>query len=296
MIRKYRSARDQRATVDAKETGNRGRAWRYALHLGLVFASVPAFAVGPEAPVDFVDAYLPKGYLLLVMEPEQLVEVDTMRAVYRDGESLSREKVEWRSLKMLEYNAPITKPDSFRYRAPDDRQRSSTQSALDDVRIPEIDSARAMPNLTLARPGAPLILKDERPKRIGALIPLQPESHRGLKDGAYAERFAVQARIAGNSDKGKPLTMVRWVHFIVRDGQTRYVDQAEYSRMVDPPMETLDGAGQKVLVNSGRSIKADVSLERTRKNRAVPLGRLGGVALEKEVAPRERVRDEAGEK
>ena len=269
---------------------------RCALCFGLALAAAPAIAIGPEAPVDFVDVYLPKGYLLMVMEPEQLVDVDVMRVVFRDGEPLSRAPIEWRSLKMLNYNAPITRPDSFRYRAPDERDSRSAPNTRYDVRVPDVESAQKMPTLTLARPGTPLVLRDERPKRVGALIPLQPESHRELKDGAYAERYTVRARIAGNSEKGKPLTMVRWVHFVVDGGQTRYIDQSEYSRMVDPPEDALDGAGSKIQVNTGRSIKADVPLERTRRNRAVPLGRFGGVTLEREVAPRERVRNETDEK
>jgi hypothetical protein len=275
-----------------------GRAFalRCALSLLLALAALPAFAIGPEAPVDFVDVYLPKGYLLMVMQPEQLTEVEAMRTVYRDGEPLSRAPIEWRSLKMLDYNAPITKPDSFRYRVPGEAERSAAETSRLYVRVPEIESAQARPSLVLARPGAALVLRDERPKRVGALIPLQPESHRALKDGAYAERYTVRARIAGNSDKGKPLTMVRWVHFVVRDGQVRYIDQAEYSRMVDPPTDALDGAGGKIQVNTGRGIKADVPLERTRHHRAVPLGRLGGVAPEREAAPRERTRSETNEK
>jgi hypothetical protein len=280
-----------------ESTGFRGLcsvATHCVLSVALLIVAGRAAAIGPEAPVDFVDVYLPKGYMLLVMEPSQIVDIDVVRAVHRDGEPLSRVQVPWKSLRMLDYVAPITGPEHFRYRDPDERDKRPSAKAA--VRVPDPETAQARPALELARPGEALVVRDERPKRVGALIPLAPESHRDLKDGAYAERFTVRAHLAGAGARDKPVTMARWVHFVVRGGKVNYIDAAEYSRLVDPASEALDSAGDKGLVNTGRAIKAEVPLERTKHYRAIPLGRLGGVSVEREVAPREREQNETNER
>lgn len=256
-----------------------------------------ACAIGPEAPVDFLDAYQQKGFLLLAIEPDQLTSLDVDRVVYRNGEPVAREPIEWRALRMMDEVPAVTRPDSFRYRAPDERDRDAGRAdARIDVRLPDPAAAVARPAPALAAAGAPLLVRDARPQRMGALIPLAPERHRDLKPGAYAERYTARARLAGAGAKDKPLAMARWVYFLVEDGRVRYIDQAEYARVADPDADALDGAGERIRVRAGRDVKADVPLERTRRGKAIPLGRIGGVAVERESAARDDARSEARER
>lgn len=264
--------------------------------LCVTFAGIPARAIGPEAPVDFDDRYVGRGYLVLVLEPRLLTDVELVRAVYRDGEGLSRAPVKWRELRMFEYTTPVTGPGHFQYRDPNERDRKEAATAEMPAQPTPLESVRPIPRPELARPGTPLVVKDERPRRVGVLLPLDLERHRQLKDGAYAEQYVARARLAGESEKTKPLSMARWVHFVVRDGKVSYVSPIEYSRLVDPPTDALDGAGGKIQVNAGRGTKANVPLERTKTSLAVPLGRLGGVAPERETAMPQKSRDEVTER
>ena len=264
--------------------------------LCVTFAGIPARAIGPEAPVDFDEVYLGKGYLVLVLEPKLVTDLELVRAVYRDGEGLSRAPVKWRELRMFEYTTPVTGPNHFQYREPNDRDRKEATTAEAPAQPMPLESVKSIPQPELARPGTPLVVKDERPRRVGVLVPLDLDRHRQLKDGAYAEQYVARARLAGESDKTKPLSMARWVHFVVRDGKVSYVSPIEYSRLVDPPSDALDGAGGKIQVNAGRGTKADVPLERTKTSLAVPLGRLGGVTPERETATPPTSRDEARER
>ena len=270
-----------------------------AMALCVTFAAIPARAIGPEAPVDFDDSYVGKGYLVLVMEPKLVTDVELVRAVYRDGEGLSRQPVKWRELRMFEYTTPVTGPGHFQYRDPkevDSRESKAAEAPAQPAPPAPLESVKPVPQLELARPGTPLVVKDEKPRRVGVLVPLDLDRHRQFKDGAYAEQYVARARLAGESDKTKPLSMARWVHFVVRDGKVSYVSPLEYSRLVDPPSDALDGAGGKVQVNAGRGTKADVPLERTKTSLAVPLGRLGGVTPERETATPPTSRDEARER
>lgn len=267
-----------------------------AVALCVTFAAIPARAIGPEAPVDFDDSYVGKGYLVLVVEPRLVTDVELVRAVYRDGEGLSRQSVKWRELRMFEYTTPVTGPGHFQYRDPNERDRKEAATAEMPAQPTPLESVKPTPQPELARPGTPLVVKDERPRRVGVLVPLDLDRHRQLRDGAYAEQYVVRARLAGESDKTKPLSMARWVHFVVRDGKVSYVSPLEYSRLVDPPSDALDGAGSKIQVNAGGGTKANVPLERTKTSLAVPLGRLGGVAPERETATPQKSRDEVTER
>jgi hypothetical protein len=117
---------------------------------------------------------------------------------------------------------------------------------------------------------------------VGVLVPLESPTQSDLKDGAYAEKFVARARLAGEPATAKPLTMVRWSHFVMRDRQARFIGQAEYSRMVDPSSHGVDGAGAKIQLNLGRDVKADVPVDKTEFNHAMPLGRLGGLVPERD--------------
>lgn len=241
-----------------------------------LFGASPAGAIGPETPVDFLDVYVPKGFMLLVIEPKQVASLQVMRIVHQDGEPLTREQVEWKRLRMFDYTAPITGPDDFQYRDPHEHRKpqiNRLQSA--PSQLPSIDSAQLLPDLRLASGDTPMVASDAPPRRVGVLIPLESKAQRELKDGAYAEKFLARARLAGESETGKPLTMVRWSHFVMRDQQPHFISQAEYSRMIDPPTDGVDGSSGKIQINLGRDVKADVPIEKTRLNRAVPLGQLG---------------------
>ena len=244
--------------------------------LVLLFAAPPAGAIGPEAPVDFLDVYAIKGFMLLVIEPEQIVNLEVIRLVYQDGEPMRREEVEWKRLRMLDYTVPITGPDDFQYRDPREHRKPGI-NRLQSVpsQLPSIDSAQLLPDLRLASGDIPVVASDAPPHRVGVLIPLESKAQRELKDGAYAEKFIARARLAGESATGKPLTMMRWSHFVMRDQQPRFISQAEYSRMFDPPTYGVDSFGGKIELNLGRDVKADVPIEKTKLNRAVPLGQLG---------------------
>jgi hypothetical protein len=279
-----RAKRARRATIAA------------TVALCVTFAGLPARAIGPEAPVDFDDVYVGRGYLVFVLEPKLVTDLELVRAVYRDGEGLSRTPVKWRELRMFEYTTPVTGPGHFQYRDPSDRDRKEAATAEAPAQPMPLESVKPAPLPELARPGTPIVVKDERPRRVGVLVPLDLDRHRQLKDGAYAEQYVARARLAGESDKTKPLSMARWVHFIVRDGKVSYVSPIEYSRLVDPPSDALDGAGGKIQVNAGRGAKADVPLERTKSSPAIALGRLGGVPPERETAAPEKNRDEARER
>jgi hypothetical protein len=247
-----------------------------------LFGASPAGAIGPETPVDFLDVYVPKGFMLLVIEPNQVTHVELMRIVHQDGEPLIHEQVEWRRLRMLDYTAPITRPDDFQYRDPREQKSGVVRPQAGPSELPSIDSAQARPDLALADASAPVVVSDVPPRRIGVLIPLEPPSQAELKDGAYAEKFIVRARLAGESANAKPLTQVRWSHFVMHDRAIRFISQAEYSRMVDPPVHGVDGAGGKIQINLGRDVKADVPADKTKLNPAVPLGPLGGLVPERD--------------
>lgn len=269
------------------------RALRAAALVALaLLAPIPACAIGPEAPVDFLDVHRARGYMVLLVEPDQVVELQVMRVIHRDGEPLSREQVEWKALRMFDYTAPITGPGAFRYREPRAPDRPPRVAAA----APPIERALPRPDLRLARAGVPAPVRDEAPRRVGVLIPLQTAAMRTLADGAYAERFVAQARLAGQPAGRKPLTMVRWSHFTVRDGRPAFISQDEYSRLVDAPQPGVDGAEGRVLLNTGRDIRVDIPVEQTPRNRAVPLGRLGGLVPEREASRPQPARDEARER
>lgn len=241
-----------------------------------LFGASPAGAIGPETPVDFLDAYVAKGFMLLVIEPEQVASLQVLRIIHQDGEAVTREQVEWKRLRMFDYTAPITGPEAFQYRDPREHRKLQIKR-LESVpsQLPSIDSAQSLPDLRLANGGSPVVASDAPPHRVGVLIPLESRAQRELEDGAYAEKFLARALLAGESATRKPLTMVRWSHFVMRDQVPRFISQAEYSRMIDPPTDGVDGSSGKIQLNLGRDVKADVPIEKTKLNRAVPLGQLG---------------------
>lgn len=269
------------------------RAALYASALALLLAA-PAQAIGPEAPVDFVDHYVRDGFVVMVIEPERLASLDVTRAIYSDGTPLAREPdpVPWRQLRMFDYTAPFTGPDDFKYRDPRDKT-PPRRAAEAERQVPSI--ARAAPRADLrladASAAARAAPRDERPKRVGVLIPLASDKAAQLKDGAYAEKILARAHPANEDPKSKPLQMVYWAHFVVRDGKPAYVSQAEYSRMVDPPYDGLDALGEKVQWNEGRGAAAKLPVTKTKLGRAVPLGRAGGLAPEREQPARRKDQD-----
>jgi hypothetical protein len=239
--------------------------FRVPLLLALTSLCTPVWAIGPEAPVDFLDVYRAKGFMLMVIEPAQVVDIELMRIVHQDGEPLVREKVEWRQLRMLEYTAPITGPEHFQYRDPREKKPVSKPAA---VRLPPIETARTSSDLKLAQPSNKIAIKEGPPRRVAVLIPLQTPAQAELKDGVYAEKFVARVRLAGEPDKSKPLTMLRWSHFLMQARKPRFISQAEYSRLVDAPVGGL---------NLGRDVKAEVPIDKTERSFAVPLQR--GVTL-----------------
>lgn len=271
-----------------------------ALLVLALFGASPVAAIGPEIPVDFLDAYVPKGFMLLLIEPDQVASLEVMRIVHRDGEPLMREHVEWKRMRMFDYTEPLTRPDDFQYRDPKEaRKHEIDRLGSAAARLPSIDSARVRPGLRLADDNKPVVASDKTPRRVGVLIPLESKAQRELKEGAYAEKFIARAYLAGESPTGKPLTVVHWSHFLMRDQQPRFISQAEYSRMVDPPTDGVDGSGANIRLNHGRDVKADVPIEKTRLNRAVPLGqtgRRGGVTPERDDSRADVPCDEAHEK
>ena len=242
--------------------------FRMPVLLALALFGLPAGAIGPEAPVDFLDVYAARGFMLMVVEPDQVVDVELTRTVHQDGEPLARENVEWRQLRMMEYTAPITRPEHFQYRDPREKKASAAEKSA-QLRLPSIDSARLRPDLKLAEPGTRITAKEGPPRRVGVLIPLQTASQLELKDGVYAEKFAARVRLAGEAENAKPLSVVRWSHFVIKDRKPRFVSQAEYSRLVDPRSEGLSSTGRKIQLNLGRDVKADVPIEKTERNFAL---------------------------
>lgn len=251
------------------------------LCVGASLRASPAGAIGPEAPVDFLDVYLPRGFMVMVLEPRQIAHLQVTRVVHQDGEPLQRETVEWKRLRMLDYTAPLTREDDFKYRDPREQPKLERDRVAMHA-VPSPDTAKFQPDLRLASPTARTVIDDAPAERVGVLIPLDSPLKRDLKEGVYAEKFIARAQLAGESAKGKPLTMVRWSHFVMRDGKAHSISQAEYSRMLDPPAEGIDGSGEKIQLNLGRGVKADVPIRKTKKHYAVPLGRLGGVAPERD--------------
>lgn len=279
------------------------RAVPCALALALLLAA-PAYAIGPEAPVDFVDHYVREGFVAMVIEPERLASLDVSRAIYSDGTPLSREPdpVPWRKLRMFEYSAPFTGPNDFQYRDPRDKA-PPRRAAEAERQYPSIERAAPRAELRLADASAAArsASRDERPKRVGVLIPLAGDKAVGLKDGAYAEKILARAHPANEDPKSKPLQMVYWAHFVVRDGKPAYVSQAEYSRIVDPPHDGLDALGEKLQWNEGRGAAAKLPVSKTKLGRAIPLGRSGGLPPEREDARRKdqdagRTADESRER
>lgn len=268
-----------------------------AVSLLLLFGAPPAGAIGPETPVDFLDVYSPKGFMLLLIEPKQIANLQVMRIVHRDGEPMLREDVEWKQLRMLDYTAPITRPGDFQYRDPNEQPKSDSnrlQPAPDP--LPSIDAARPLSDLRLGNSDTAAAASDAPVRRVGVLIPLETKAQHTLKDGVYAEKFIARAHLIGESAKGKPLTMTRWSHFVMRDQQVRFINPAEYSRLVDPPSGGVDGSGEKIQLNFGRGVKAAVPIERTKKYRAVPLGQLGGVTPERDSSIQDAPRNETSER
>ena len=250
--------------------------------VGSLLCASPVAAIGPEAPVDFLDVYVPKGFMLLVIEPRQVASLQVMRLVHQEGQPLQREVVEWKRLRMLDYTAPLTRDEDFQYRDPREQQKPERDRVTAYPAVPSIDTAKFQPDLRLAPPGTPRVIDSTPAERVGVLIPLEAKSQREFKEGVYAEKFIARAQLAGEAENGKPLTMVRWVHFVVHDGRANFISQAEYSRMLDPPTEGVDGTGEKIQLNLGRDMKASVPIRKTKKHYAVPLGKLGGVAPERD--------------
>ena len=245
---------------------------RMPVLLALSLFGLPAAAIGPEAPVDFVDVYAAKGFMLMVVESDQVVDIELTRVIHQDGEPLVREKVDWQRLRMIEYTTPLTGPDAFQYRDPRDKRATVTRRTA-PARVTPLEAARPLTELRLATPGDRITVREGPPRRVGVLIPLETPAQGGLKDGIYAEKFTARVRQAGESEPSKPLTMQRWSHFIMTQHKPRLISQAAYSRIVDPPQQGIDGAGAKIQLNVGRDVKADVPIEKTERHLAFPLQR-----------------------
>jgi protein-L-isoaspartate O-methyltransferase len=120
-----------------------------------LFGASPTAAIGPETPVDFLDVYAAKGFMLLVIEPKQIASLEVIRIVHQDGEPLGREPVEWKRLRMFDYIAPITGPGDFQYRDPkEQRKHEINRLQSDSSQLPSIDSAQLRPDLSVIDVGS----------------------------------------------------------------------------------------------------------------------------------------------
>lgn len=253
-----------------------------------LLASAPGFAIGPETPVEFVADYMAEGYMVMVVEPAAVAELNVMRLIYRDGEPVVREQLVLNELKTQDYTAPLTKPEDFQYRSPDEAAppKPQREGRLEPLKLRQDGPANVETQQTLQRLSKPSIAPQRQavvegpPKRFGVLIPLVVESMTKLEDGPYAEKFVAEARLVGEDPKGKPLTVIRWAHFIMTERQPRFVSPEEYSRIVDPSASGVDPLGQKIELNTGRGAASKIPLEKTKLNAAVPLGRFGGAQSE----------------
>jgi hypothetical protein len=255
----------------------------------VLLGAPPGLAIGPETPVEFVVDYMAEGYMVMVIEPAAVAELNVTRLIYRDGEPVVRERLVLNELKTQDYTRPFTKPEDFQYRAPDEGAppKPQREGKLEPQKLRQDAPANVEAQQTLQRLAKPSVaaqrqaIVDGPPKRFGVLIPLVVDSFMKLEDGPYAEKFVAEARLVGEDPKGKPLTVIRWAHFIMTERQPRFVSPEEYSRIVDPPTEGVDPLGQKIELNLGRGAAAQMPLEKTKLNAAVPLGRLGGAQPEK---------------
>ena len=238
----------------------------------LLFGALPAGAIGPETPVDFLDVYAAKGFMLLVIEPEQITNLGVMRIIHQAASPCGAKKSSGSGC-----GCSITPRPSLARTTFSIAIRANTESPGSTLNPSPVSCRQSIrrSRCQMCVSQAPVVASDAPPDRMGVLIPLESKAQRELKDGAYAEKFIARARLVGESATGKPLTMVRWSHFVMRDQRPRFISQAEYSRTLDPPTDGVDGSGGKIELNLGRDVKADVPIEKTSPNQAVPLGQLG---------------------
>ena len=106
-------------------------------------------------------------------------------------------------------------------------------------------------------------------------VKLQWPSFRSLKPGTYAQKVIAQGnwRIEGDN---KPLSIERWIYFVVERGKRpQRISAEEYERSADPT-ETAGDARAYV----GASETTAVPLQRTPSMKAVPVDARSGIAEE----------------
>lgn len=118
-------------------------------------------------------------------------------------------------------------------------------------------------------------------------IPLRFEKMKELKEGAYAQKLVAKGRWSAERDSKQMVEDQRWVYFVIEKGVPRRVNVEEYSRLVDPPRQDVGIAGEPTVVQFGIDRKEEMPADRTKPNKAISLGREGGVPLELPVKRRE---------
>lgn len=133
---------------------------------------------------------------------------------------------------------------------------------------------------------------DQERERLLVKIPLAFEKMRKLEDGAYAQRIRVIAVWADERETKKPIEEERWFHFLMRDGKPHRLSVKEYSRIVDPPKQDIGIGGEPLVVRVGRDRKEEISADKDERSEAMPLGRAGGIQLERPVKRKSAAREE----
>lgn len=241
----------------------------------LTLLCVNAFATEPEPPIDIWEDQVAKGYVLLIINPSQVQEVDIQQVLHQDGKVLQKEKIDFRKYKVAK--APqrlgLYKPDTEK------RKQQKPQTKQLQLKIEFSDKARKELFSILEQKEVKIDPKQpESAQRFAVAIPVTSDQTRKMPDGYFATKFIANAkwRKGGVS----PLHVEQWVHLKSAKGKVTPISLEEYSRYVDPVSKDIDANGRPTGVHIGRDSPEEIDIKDTKTSNAVPLGRLGGEPLE----------------
>lgn len=121
--------------------------------------------------------------------------------------------------------------------------------------------------------------RSDRDDTLSARLSLKSDELAKLKPGIYAQKAIVTVD-RQDAPSLRPMRIQRWQYFIVKDYGVYPISMARYSALTDPSQMMIGHDGREEPVHIGRAEKLEVSLEKTERSEAIPLGRQSGLRQE----------------
>jgi hypothetical protein len=235
------------------------------------------FATEPEPPIDIWDNALVNGYVLLIINPSLVSEVNLQQLLYEDGKVMQKQKVDFRKFKVAKAPRRLGVYDAISDKGKQKRAPKKTPP----FRIKFSDKARKELHSILQQKEIKLDQKQsEYKQRFAVAIPVMNLNSKKMPDGYYASKFVAIA--AWRRGSKAPLHVEQWVYLQSSKGRVKPISLHAYSRRVDPAIKGIDADGKPIQLNTGKGGPKEIDINETKKSRAIPLGRLGGEPLEQE--------------